>query len=450
MSSKTLTGIGKQFVLVLAFLVLVGGLFVDPVLLAIGGVMGILLFLETIDLIMISVGTERTAAFEPNTGSLRLVRGEDCTFSSILSSKRKLSVKGSEFARAMDSSFWKGGRNVALDIASDSVGEKSCEEVEVSILTRFQLFEARAGIPLSLRVRVYPRFLLAVARALEYLATGRLGTEGERETTKIGRGLDYAETREYLPGDDLRRIDWKATARIAILMVKKFFEEGGNAVHLVYIADVPGPRSHDELATGFINVLLAAVSSDTPVSVTIFRKDRGAYRITGGSGKSILARTLEVLLDYERIGYSDIYGILDLSRPSFSISEKESIVIGRWQSLLSFAGSKAHGRSAGLRALFEESWNEQSTTEFALLTRLADRSPSVLEILQDLRRRTAHVTIIRPWRPWLDASSLEDAYLMMMNVERAEHLAQRMGCGLIAIGEGGPPTVVITPAARLA
>jgi uncharacterized protein (DUF58 family) len=449
MTSTSLTGRGKQFVLVLGFLLTVGGLFLDPVLLAIAGAMGTLLLLDLFDLVRISMRPEKIAAFEPNVLSQRLVRGESYSFSAKLSSKRKLSVKGSEFALAADPSFRKGARNVDFRIASNSVGEKSCDEMEVSILTSFQLFEATAGIPLSLNVKVYPQFLLAVAKALEYLATGRLGSGGERETTKIGRGLDYAETKEYLPGEDLRRIDWKATARIANLMVKKFFEEGGNSVHLAYIAEVPGPRSHDELATGFINILLAAVSSDTPVSVTIFRKDRGAYRITGPSGKSILAHSLEALLDYERIGYSDIYGILDLTRPGFSKVQTELAVVERWRSMLGFEGSKAHGRSAELKTILEESLNEQSTVDFALLTSLADRSPSFLEILEGLRRRMAHVTIIRPRRPWLDASSLGDAYMMMTNVERAERVAQRMGCEVVSIGAGKPYEPLVSSAPRV-
>ena len=36
---------------------------------------------------------------------------------------------------------------------------------------------------------------------------------GNSVSTRLGRGLDFAEVREYQPGDDVRMIDWKVTAR---------------------------------------------------------------------------------------------------------------------------------------------------------------------------------------------------------------------------------------------
>lgn len=42
---------------------------------------------------------------------------------------------------------------------------------------------------------------------------------------KLGSGQDLLSMREYLPNDDLRRIDWKATARSKTLMVREFAAE---------------------------------------------------------------------------------------------------------------------------------------------------------------------------------------------------------------------------------
>jgi uncharacterized protein (DUF58 family) len=49
---------------------------------------------------------------------------------------------------------------------------------------------------------------------------------GAPEQRRVGpAGTDYATTRAYVPGDEMRRIDWKATARLDKLMVREFHAE---------------------------------------------------------------------------------------------------------------------------------------------------------------------------------------------------------------------------------
>jgi uncharacterized protein (DUF58 family) len=48
-----------------------------------------------------------------------------------------------------------------------------------------------------------------------------------------GRGMDFEELREYMPGDDVRLIDWNVTARLRKPFVKRFREERELAVVLV-------------------------------------------------------------------------------------------------------------------------------------------------------------------------------------------------------------------------
>lgn len=48
---------------------------------------------------------------------------------------------------------------------------------------------------------------------------------GEYESVFKGRGVEFAEVREYQPGDDVRTIDWNVTARRGTPYVKQFAEE---------------------------------------------------------------------------------------------------------------------------------------------------------------------------------------------------------------------------------
>jgi uncharacterized protein (DUF58 family) len=48
---------------------------------------------------------------------------------------------------------------------------------------------------------------------------------GQYQSAFRGRGMEFAEVRHYLPGDDVRTIDWNVTARTGIPHVKRFVEE---------------------------------------------------------------------------------------------------------------------------------------------------------------------------------------------------------------------------------
>ena len=53
----------------------------------------------------------------------------------------------------------------------------------------------------------------------------RLGFAGDYHAAFHGKGIEFAQVREYQPGDDIRTIDWNVTARSGIPHVKQFIEE---------------------------------------------------------------------------------------------------------------------------------------------------------------------------------------------------------------------------------
>ena len=56
---------------------------------------------------------------------------------------------------------------------------------------------------------------------------------GEYRSAFRGRGLEFADVRPYAPGDDVRSIDWKATARLREPYVRRYVEEREQTVLLV-------------------------------------------------------------------------------------------------------------------------------------------------------------------------------------------------------------------------
>lgn len=57
------------------------------------------------------------------------------------------------------------------------------------------------------------------------LRESRAAPAGPQASRLHGRGMDYAESRAYQPGDDVRRLDWRLTARSGRLHTKLFQEE---------------------------------------------------------------------------------------------------------------------------------------------------------------------------------------------------------------------------------
>src|SRR5918993_5377156 len=80
---------------------------------------------------------------------------------------------------------------------------------------------------LSKRPPEYRVPLTRRVRDLELLSARliRAGFAGDYHSAFHGSGIEFAQVREYLPGDDIRTIDWNVTARTGVPHVKEFIEE---------------------------------------------------------------------------------------------------------------------------------------------------------------------------------------------------------------------------------
>lgn len=67
--------------------------------------------------------------------------------------------------------------------------------------------------------------LRAIAQRRVPARKGRHNVTGPAQSNQRGRGMEYAESREYVPGDDVRHIDWRLTARSGRTHTKLFQAE---------------------------------------------------------------------------------------------------------------------------------------------------------------------------------------------------------------------------------
>ena len=73
---------------------------------------------------------------------------------------------------------------------------------------------------------------LARLDTLQLAVKGRAsgGAGGTRRSRQTGSSAEFSDYREYIPGDDIRRIDWNAMARFDRIFLKLFMEEQESAV----------------------------------------------------------------------------------------------------------------------------------------------------------------------------------------------------------------------------
>ncbi len=96
----------------------------------------------------------------------------------------------------------------------------------IGLISRKQQFSTEAMVP------NYPSFLQL--KKYEFVAfTNRLKLYGLKKIRKIGNTLEFEQIKEYVSGDDIRNINWKATAKRNHLMVNQYQDEKSQPIYSV-------------------------------------------------------------------------------------------------------------------------------------------------------------------------------------------------------------------------
>ena len=151
-------------------------------------------------------------------------------------------------------------------------------------------------------------------RKLEYLAivsrrvfAGRL--RAERRTKKSGSGVEFADHRDYAPGDDFRSLDWNVYRRFGRLLVRLFEEEEDLSIYLVIDASSSMAfsskrkfRYAQRLTAALAYVGLANLDRITIVATT----DRIEERMPTARGKARIFKVFQFLRALEPVGTTDL------------------------------------------------------------------------------------------------------------------------------------------------
>jgi uncharacterized protein (DUF58 family) len=165
------------------------------------------------------------------------------------------------------------------------------------------------------------REILKKVRQVE-IRTSRLVNDslaGEYHSVFRGRGMDFDEVREYVPGDEVRTIDWNVTARAGRPFVKKFTEERELTILLLVDLSASGNfgsahQSKRELAAELASVLaFSAIRNSDKVGLILFTDQVEQYIPPKKGRRHVLRVVREILYSQPQRRGTNVVQALDFA-----------------------------------------------------------------------------------------------------------------------------------------
>ncbi|MAZ72083.1 MAG: DUF58 domain-containing protein [Flavobacteriaceae bacterium] len=163
-------------------------------------------------------------------------------------------------------------------------------------------------------VKVYPSFIQM--KKYDFLAIdNRLSHIGLKKIRKIGHTMEFEQIKEYVVGDDVRTVNWKATAKHARLMVNQFQDEKMQPVYSVIDTSrvMKMPFNELKLIDYAINSTLAfsniALKKNDKVGLVDFSNKIGSF-LPAQAKKTYLNNILDTLYNIDSKYLDSDFGAL--------------------------------------------------------------------------------------------------------------------------------------------
>jgi uncharacterized protein (DUF58 family) len=192
-----------------------------------------------------------------------------------------------------------GERRESLPVIPARRGHETAGLLALDSVGPLGLGVRRAQVPLPWEVRVYPA-LTALRRRAAAAQVLRRREAGRLPYRRLGEGRLFESLRDFVPGDDPRHIDWKASARRRKLITRQFEAERRQQVLLVLdtgrllTADVAGVARMDYVVQAALELAYAAAQGDDNVGIMTFA-DGVQHFVAPQRGRRGLKQVLDVL-----------------------------------------------------------------------------------------------------------------------------------------------------------
>ena len=176
-------------------------------------------------------------------------------------------------------------------------------------------------------VKCYPSFLKLNELNIKAISNN-LHTQGSKKIRRIGNSMEFEQIKEYVTGDDIRTLNWKATAKRSQLMVNQYIEEKSQPIYSVIDKGRQMQMHFDNLT-----LLDYAINATLAVSNAILRKQDKAGMFSfskkidniivaeqRNSQMSLISDALyNIKTDFVESDYSLLYAAIKRKIPSRSL-----------------------------------------------------------------------------------------------------------------------------------
>jgi uncharacterized protein (DUF58 family) len=175
--------------------------------------------------------------------------------------------------------------------------------------------------------RVLQRLDWQVVRRLDGLL------QGDYRTLFYGNGVDFADLREYEPGDDVRYIDWSVTARMSTPYVRQYVED--REISAWFLLDlspsvdfgtVDSERLKRTVLIDFVTTLARLLTRHGNRVGAMFYSDRVYRTIPAKGGRTQVLRLIRDLLDQPPLAHASFTDLTPLLDAGQRIIKRRSLV----------------------------------------------------------------------------------------------------------------------------
>ena len=310
---------------------------------------------------------------------------------------------------------------LTLNINPQIAGEYFLDGLEGTISSPLKLFNSRVRIPFSLYVKTYPRVLPWIVEAVRLLEFGVGYGAGVFPGKKKGLGLEYIETREYTPGDPVRLIDWKATARLTKLMVKEFLEESSGSIYLIYDSRSLGPITSDMLSALLLSTMVGLAYEGLPVNLTLKSGLDIVFNAKSLNPMDALKIILAYLMETSHVSEWDVYELLE---PKSSQTLLRTLKMVKAEGLKRLAEFKL--RSIEKTVIMKNVKASVQKLNIVYIGSIIHDSSLLMELAEEAKLRGHRFRVMAVNKPWVDAKNLEEAYTIYVSQQKILRALQKL------------------------